>query len=148
MGSMPQTVIAIDPGDEHVGLAGWRAWEEEISAVEAPASEAPDEIALLLTSAARNGVRIHLVIEEFVLYPWAAVQQSWSPMLTAEMIGMLKWEARRTGATWSTQGANIKKPMAAQLRGRGIRRVGVGTHASDAELHLYHYLLKEGLWRT
>jgi hypothetical protein len=150
----PRSVIAVDPGDEHVGIAGWM-WmgQPPVQAAEVQARDAPVLIDDVLRSAERNGVVTVLVIEEFVLYPWAASAQSWSPMHTAEMIGQLKWIAESHGSSWVLQGANIKKPMAAQLRGRGVERVGKGTHASDAELHLYHYLfreglIKEGLWRT
>lgn len=148
MSNTPSCVVAWDPGDEHVGLSGWLRGGE-VYAREIHHTEAVGTFYGMVREAARSGVVLVMVWEEYVLYPWAAVEQSWSPMLTAQMIGAFRFICESNGVQYAEQGANIKKPIAGQLRGRGIQRVGQGTHARDAELHLYYYLLKEDVaWRT
>lgn len=133
-------VFAIDPGDRHVGFASWHRLER--LAYEVDAAEAVSRLEQIL------GRGDLLILEEFRLYPEKAAAQSYSPMETSQMIGAMKLVARQKGADVVEQGAGIKKATRAQLRARGIKQVGEGGHARDAELHLLHYLLKEGLWRT
>lgn len=145
-------VLAVDPGDAHVGLAGWRKsgvaeGAGNVACMEIDAPEAPEEVRDILVVALRTGERCVLVVEEYVLYGGArGAAQTWQPMLTSEMIGALKFIAKELGVAVVEQGAGIKKPTRAQLEPRGIDQIGSGTHERDAELHLLHYLLKEGLW--
>jgi len=146
-------VLAIDPGDAHVGIASWGGarpddrdaifdWEG-VLAYEESAARAVDLIDQILAIKSSDAI---LVLEEFRLYPDRAREQSWSQMQTSEMIGAIKLVARRRGVKVVEQGASIKKATRAQLKKRGIKQVGKGGHARDAELHLAHYCLKEGLW--
>lgn len=146
-------VIAVDPGDAHVG---WAAWCHSygsggdgmsVSRVgELHASDAVPFVDHTLERVQGRPARAVLVVEEFILYPDKERTQAWSPLRTSRMIGALEWVARTRGAEFVEQGANVKKATAAQLQARGIDRKGVGPHARDAELHLVHYLVKEGLW--
>lgn len=133
-------VVAFDPGDEHVGVAWTSGDDRLVWAEELAATAAPHWLQAWLES--RPVVAV--VIEAFVLYPGEAYAQSWSPMLTSQMIGVLKWIAEQAGVPHVEQGADIKRPTRGNLRGRGIRQVGTGTHARDAELHLWYYLLRHG----
>lgn len=138
-------VLAIDPGDRHVGWARWRRRGESVVAGEVDADAGAGFVDVVLNVATRSKLPAVLVIEDFVLYPGQDKRTAWNPMLTSEMIGQLKWIASMRGVPVVLQGANIKKPTRHQLKPRGITQVGSGTHARDAELHLYHYILKEGL---
>lgn len=134
--------LAIDPGGVHVGWAlsipgadpGY--WAGEWTVTEA--------IARVREFCQGNGgtdeEARELVIEEYRLYP--GVKQEWSSMETSQLIGKLKLIAEDAGIPWLEQGANIKKPTQRQLRARGIKLVGRGTHARDAELHLWYRKLR------
>lgn len=149
-------VIAIDPGDVHVGMAEFeeghcvQAWEET------PAG-ALFYVAERLVANDFDA----LVIEEFRLYPWKAQQQAFSQMKTAELIGAFKllWATNGqmivTGTVpntiWYQQGAAIKKPIDKHLKARGVTMLAdenkAGGHARDAELHGYHFLSNNPLNR-
>jgi hypothetical protein len=128
-------IVAVDPGDEHVGVAWWELTTGRATEVNADVAAAA--IARLIVNAEA------LVIEAFVLYPHTAASLSWQPMRTAEMIGALKWIATGLGVRVVEQGANIKLPTRRQCKARGIDYTGPASdHARDAWLHLQHYLLK------
>lgn len=114
---------------------GWMAYEET-------AERAVDAIAQVLAFKSSDAV---LVIEEFRLYPDKSEAQAFKAMKTSEMIGALKLVAKQYKVPVVEQGAGIKKATRAQLRARGIKQVGRGDHARDAELHLLHYILKNGI---
>lgn len=137
-------VLAVDPGDAHVGWARWT--KAGVVTGEIDAELAAGFVDVVLNVAVHHRIyRSVLVIENFVLYPGQDRRTTWNPMLTSELIGMLKWIASQRRVPVVLQGADIKKPTRAQLKPRGIKQVGSGSHARDAELHLYQYLLKEGL---
>ena len=142
-------VLAIDPGDAHVGMAEFeegrcvQAWEEN------PAQS------LYYAQSMMREYRIDaLVIESFELYPWKAQQQAFSQLRTCQLIGAFKLLFVSNGTMeitgqhppflWYQQKATIKKPIAAKLKARGIPLLadesGSGGHARDAEWHGYHFL--------
>lgn len=113
---------------------------------QAPAEDAPDMFERELR-VANDGVVREVVVEAFRLYPNRAKSQSWSPMETAQLIGVLKYLAGKASVPVVEQGADVQKPMAAQLEARGIELIQAGPHAKSAQLHLWHRLLKEGYVR-
>lgn len=130
-------IIAIDPGDVHVGMctlpAAGSAWSEMQTWTTQP-TEALDYL---------HDVRFNidvLVVEEFRLYPWRTKSQSFSQMLTCEMIGALKlarrWHFPMAGLCM--QPALIKRSTEAIMRGRKIALRG-SRHAKDAQLHAYYW---------
>lgn len=139
-------VLAIDPGDIHVGWAEYNSADPPIRAGEWTADEAVERVGYELKMGIVGMLDVVLVVEEFVLYPGQDRRTTWTKQSTSEMIGALKHVARQLEVPVVEQGANIKKPTRAQLPARGIHQVGSGTHARDAELHLYYYILKEGIW--
>lgn len=139
-------VVAVDPGDKHVGIAWWRSRNGERVAETHTAELAVGAVEKLLEVGDEGAVV--LVIEEFRLYPGKDKPQAYSQMETSEMIGALKYVARKLGVPAVEQGAYIKNPTRRQLRARGIVQVGDTVHAKDAELHLIHYCLKEGKWKS
>ena len=140
---MANKTIAIDPGDIHVGVAyfnpygpDWEDWEVETW------EWSPTEICEgLICMCTRNQIE-EIVIEEFVLYEQEYANQAWSPMLTSQLIGAIKLIAHMFRIPLTEQGASIKKPTRAQLRGRGIPQVGKSVHEEDAELHGYYRMLR------
>lgn len=131
--------LAIDPGDVHVGWAYDMTDGRDLPTTgEWRPTEAVDRVVDMMT---KNLVD-ELVIEEFVLYPEQALNQVWSPMLTPQLIGGLKVVAYFFHIPVVEQGANIKKPTERQLSARKIKRVGKGSHARDAELHLHYRRLR------
>lgn len=152
-------VIAIDPGDEHVGVALWEHGGPGVEAHTATNANFAANVHADLCQGARNvagGPRnlIVVVIEEFRLYADQASAQSWKEMSTSELIGAIKMVAWQVGNTYfmndpsrgdliiCQQGANIKKPTRRQMKARGIPVTGGTLHARDAEEHLWYYLLR------
>jgi len=86
-----------------------------------------------------------VVVEEFRLYPAHAKAQAWSSFGTVEVIGVLKEWCRREGIPIVLQPASIKRPTTAILKSHGTTMMsrGNGGHAKDAELHGWHYILKQ-----
>lgn len=131
--------LAIDPGDKHVGWAYSEldapGWDTEVG--EWSPTESIDKVVFLMTHDKID----ELILEEFILYEWEAKKQAWSQLKTSQLIGGLKVVSYFFRIPVVEQGANIKKPTEAQMRGRGIPRVAPPSsniHASDAELHLVH----------
>lgn len=128
-------VVGIDPGDKHVGVAHWTRTKGMRSA------ELDAEKALPILDRLIEG-KTALIIEKFVLYSGKAQAQSWSPMLTAQMIGALKWIAAGHDVPVFEQGADIKNATRQQCRARRLEWDRSSVHASDARLHLWHWLLR------
>jgi hypothetical protein len=129
-------ILAVDPGDKHVGTALWRFDRPAIRAKEYDATEWLPIFSCLIR-------RVDVVIiEEFRLYACKAAAQSGSPMATAEMIGAMKWIAWSAPVPVVMQPASIKKPTERQALARGLVCNVKSRHAADAWLHLVYYLLR------
>ena len=131
-------VIAIDPGDKHVGVV--HNLNGHVTAFEYDA----DVWLISFEALLRCEVDV-VVVEAFRLYPDKAQSLSRSRMKTSEMIGAIKWIASKAGCRVVEQGAAIKTPTRAQCKARGIDIVDSSTHAQDALLHFYYYLLRNKL---
>jgi hypothetical protein len=134
-------MLAVDPGDEHCGMAVFVdrecRWTGEMR---------PEGLYDWLSTGAALWAREKLrwdviVVEEFRLYPGAAATQTWSSFGTVEVIGVLKEYGRRENVAVVMQPASAKKPVRAILKAKGVKLKGRGDHAKDAELHGWHYLL-------
>ncbi len=138
---MPR-ILAIDPGDKHVGWAyaprGFLLGVAAVQTGEWRPGEAVNAVVHMMT----KDMVAELVVEEFVLYEDKAREQSWSKLQTPQLIGALKVIAYFFRIPVVEQPAYIKKPTRAQMRGRGIRVSRGSIHAKDAELHLVHRLLR------
>lgn len=129
--------LAIDPGDLHVGWA--RSLDSGlVRAGEWSPADCCNEVIFLMT---QNKVD-ELIIEEYVLYPKEYQNQVWSDFRTPQLIGALKHIAWMFRVPVVMQGASIKTSTRNQLKARKIRLVGPSIHARDAELHLYHRILR------
>ena len=123
--------LAIDPGDVHNGVAYFtcldrrliRHWTRDLKR---------DTLFGLVETAVVDG----FVIEEFRLYPELAREQGYSDFPTVEVIGVVKYLARKRDLPCVVQGASIKSksrrigerldPNKGRIRslgtGRGTRR--------------------------
>lgn len=133
-----QVIVGIDPGDQHVGYAVW----DKLNGIRSR-ELTPNECCGLIESGLPEPDV--LVIEEFRLYPDKAGAQSWSPMLTAELIGALKWIAKGKGTPVVLQPAYVKIPTARRCTAQRLEWKVLSGHASDARLHCFHYLLRQGI---
>ena len=148
--------LGMDPGDIHVGWAyhiGLVNLEYAITGEWRPMEACRKVKEMIL-----GGKIDEIVMEEHRLYDKNYENQAWSPFKTVQLIGAIKWIAQDYAPerSWKCpvhgegpgihvheQGATIKKGTRAQLKARGIRQVGHGTHALDAELHVWHRYLRE-----
>lgn len=148
--------MALDPGDIHVGWALHTGLPDLRQAL--TGEWRPKEACRAIKFMIQAGDVDEIIMEEYRLYDRKYEDQAWSPFLTVQLIGAVKWIAEDTAPdrTWHCaqcgdgigihvheQGATIKKGTRAQLPRRGIIQVGDGTHARDAELHLWKRVLTE-----
>jgi hypothetical protein len=150
----PACVIAIDPGDTHVGVSIGHC--SEISGGSYLVMSLEMEYIATLEFVQQmidlGWVQV-LVIEDFKLHRDKAMAQVGSRMMTSRMIGALHlmWhqtEQRFPGKLEITMyEADTKKTMRGLLKALGIPPVPSGNsiHARDSQLHFWHYcLVQEG----
>lgn len=149
--TQPAILVAIDPGETHVGIARFesrddgRRWE----CVRTGEFDQPQAFRYLANSL-WGGVDV-VVYEVWQIYPHTAQSLVGSKCETAECIGVIKYlcssYAGRTGLV--SQGADIQTPTQAILRQRKMKSRAkadrTGPHAFSAELHGWCYLLQNGL---
>lgn len=147
--------LAIDPGDVHVGLAefapndrGWECvWAGEMT---------PDDFLPWFVRGLRQRAWDHVVLESWKLFPESAPVYVGSDMPTSRLIGSIQalvafvpeddgWMTERPPIFM--QDPQIKVPTRGVLKRRKLRSTAkrlrvTGDHASDAELHGYHWLLR------
>lgn len=147
-----QSFIAVDPGEEHCGVAIFVVFMGE--------NGEPDVECRMTTEHTPEGLFDNLrvwgalhgnskgtfdmfVVESFRLYPEKMHSLAYSELRTVEVIGVLRERARCDGVPFITQPALVKKATEGQLKSRGIALKSKGSpHAHDAELHGWHYWLK------
>lgn len=151
---MLQSIIAIDPGEHHNGVALFTiAMDPETGLPECECTFTTEHTPEGLFDNIKvwgamkgnsKGAFDVMVVEAFRLYPEKMNSLAYSELRTVEVIGVLRERARQEGVAFVTQPASIKKATEGQLRSRGIKlkSKGSGGHAKDAELHGYHYWLR------
>lgn len=136
-----QRILSIDPGEVHCGTALWLGGKC-VSVKE----YAPGALFAYLEDMLRSQSLDLVVMEEFRLYPWKAVEQGFSQLKTVETIGVVRYLVARWGMTIPLieQPALIKKPTEGHMRAGGVKHRAVvekaGGHCKDAESHGYWYL--------
>lgn len=136
---MTGSVVAIDPGDVHCGMA------IGVDRVEAAWECAPWEAIQFVKDWLAGGGGEALVVEGFWLYPDKAMSQVGGQLKTVELIGVLRYlhAVGGEGVNWAEQQASIKVPTRSILSARKIKSVAkaskAGGHAADAELHWHYY---------
>jgi hypothetical protein len=141
-------ILALDPGETtgwaytntrwvgegeaklyHGDFRGWEDLEAFIRGsafpLSPPATEHPTDV---------------VIIEKFVLYPWAGAQQTWSDFPTIEVIGVAKFLAAKVDA-------RVVMQPASDAKSKWIKRAPVkgNRHEKDAQRHLLVFLKREGL---
>jgi hypothetical protein len=148
-----QSIIAIDPGATHNGVAlftismgpdGLPECDCTFTTEHTPEGLFDNlKVWGAMKGNSKGGFDV-MVVEKFVLYPEKAASLAYSELRTVEVIGVLRERARQEGVAFVTQPASVKKATEGQLRARGIelKSRGSGGHAKDAELHGWHYWLR------
>lgn len=163
------TGLAIDPGEEHCGLAWFVKDPDTGWACTMTREVKPDTGTDLVAQALLYGDLDWIAMERFILFPDLAAAQTRKEMLTSEQIGAIKWlhrlnqqhiEAHQAGlpracngegclqvpVRLSMQPADVQKPMLGVLRKRGIKSTSkqekTGPHTLSAELHGWYYVTK------
>lgn len=149
---MLQSIIAIDPGEQHCGVAVFAVVMGEDGEPKMECRLTTEHTPEGLFDSLRVWASQHgnsklafdvMVVESFRLYPEKMASLAYSELRTVEVIGVLRERCRVEGVAFVTQPASIKKATEGQLRARGIALKSKGSpHAHDAELHGYHYWLK------
>jgi hypothetical protein len=165
-------VLAVDPGDDHVGVAaGVGLGQGAVTDDELLVSfeTTPSAWMLTLRSLAICGWVDVLVMEDFVLIPDRAMQQSGSRMHTARLLGAMGWlvadhnlevdyaisQAAENGGALPDGGGpavpiypfyqqpSIKATQQSILRSMGVKPepCGNSVHARDAQLHWWHFVM-------
>jgi hypothetical protein len=154
MEDIPVRILAIDPGDLHVGLADF---------VEDPTTDM-GWACVTATETTRDGMRERLVklidqpnqydsivVERFTLYPDVAMSLTGKEMATSEMIGAIQFAATLAGVPVIRQPASWQQPTRGMLKHLKLKstakRMKAGPHAFSAELHGWAYLMRSGVTR-
>jgi hypothetical protein len=92
----PTELIAIDPGDAHIGVAFFGRIDDQWYCQDAQQIDGPDDFEdmLLETLLTSDSIR-YVVFERFRLYEDKAAEQKGSEFRTAQMIGVIKFIVRQ-----------------------------------------------------
>lgn len=133
MGMTQWPLVAVDPGEEHVGIALFDMELPDEWWVQTALTLAPDAaIDRLWDMMLQRQIR-HLVVEEWRVHPGNS-GAAWSTCKTAEVIGALRYRARSLDTPFDTIPPRVKKPMGGWVRRTNTPLIGDTVHARDAEL--------------
>lgn len=154
LANMEAEIIAIDPGDPHVGMASFKRTKSGQWVCHGADESTPYQgVAHLVKCLPYLSA---VVVEEWQLYPDMVKTLTGSKCETARTIGMLQWVVHEYNPPGNPdlvplvfQPAQIQNPTKGLLRSVGIKstakRRGAGPHALSAELHGWHFLIRNGL---
>ncbi len=122
-------ILAIDPGDVHVGVATWHQ-NKFIDAWEVNSND-------ILTSVKQERPTL-IVIESFRLQPWRAKTQSWSSMDTSQQIGAIQYIATDIlDCSIRTQSSSIQSI----IKRTPFYRAHIDEHGKPSSPHAHSALL-------
>lgn len=136
-----RTLVAIDPGEKHCGVAVWEQGKGAWSQLQ-PYEVDPYALFYMIAGYEPHG-KVTVVMEEYKLYPWLLQQQGFSAVKTVETIGVVRWLCHCRDWTLVEQSATIKKPATGFMQTKGIEFRGTNQHMRDAEMHGWYWILKE-----
>jgi len=142
MDGMKGSMIAIDPGSEHCGVAVFVDGRCVMTTERKPV-DLYDSLAVWGSQHGNSKLRFDVVVcEDFKLDPKRMASLAHSRLETVKVIGVLEERCRRDGTTFVLQPASIKRATAAQAKRRlpRLMSMGSGNHCRDAEIHGWHYL--------
>lgn len=108
-----------------------------------PQEQAQSDFARFCLEARRQHKIPNLVIEEYRIYPGSIGAHYGKTIPTAECIGAFKWIVGRMGGSVTEHASDVKQTTHGMLRARGIKVTTSSEHAKDAELHMWHFVLKQ-----
>src|SRR5688572_29726798 len=123
-------MLALDPGSTHCGIAvfdGGRCVRAD--------TLRPNMLFQMLEKVDEKV----WVCEEWRSYPWR--NKPFDPVVTAEVIGVIKYLARKRRRELYMQPAMIKKPTAARVRAAEIELLPGTIHCQDAQLHGWYWTM-------
>ncbi len=131
----PYRWVSIDPGDRHVGFATW-AGPVCVGAVELTPEKCTDTLEALIAC----GRLQTIVYEKFALYAWNEKSMAGNEFETSQLIGVLKYLARKADLEIVGQFASVHKRIYklgwyVDLTPKELRKLpwwGHGGHAKDA----------------
>ena len=139
-------LVAIDPGDAHVGVAEFANTEggpTDWSCVWVKEMYPAEFVDWFEKARSRYD---EVIYEVFRLYPDKAMAQTGSEMLTAQLIGVIKYLARDAvgqPASWQQTALGVLRADGVQSRAKLER---AGDHCLSAELHGWAYLIQNNLY--
>jgi hypothetical protein len=148
--TLPEKWVSVDPGE----MTGYAIWHEAelVRASALPLWKVVTAVGFdLLRDKANRADDIELttwdllVIEDWQLYPWSAVDLSWDKQDTVRGIGALQFAAVALERQYVLQPAKIKeaaKSLGAQELFR--RPLHPNRHANDAIMHGVYYAAQAG----
>lgn len=133
--------LAIDPGIS----TGVATFKENGDLIRTETLKGKDQLYHYLSDMA-GGIDLTVIMEDFKLYPWKAMAQSWDRLETVRYIGAVEHWADSNGYDVVFQDPNIK--------GIGYKWAGISkpknhalSHETDAFVHGVYYLQKAGIRR-
>lgn len=133
--------LAIDPGIS----TGVATFKENGDLIRTETLKGRDQLYEYLANIASNEP-LDIIMEDFKLYPWKAMAQSWDRLETVRYIGAVEHWASLYGYLVVFQDPNIK--------GIGYKWAGISkpknhalSHETDAFVHGVYYLQKAGIRR-
>uniref|UniRef100_A0AAU6R580 Holliday junction resolvase n=1 Tax=Micrococcus phage Olihed TaxID=3092209 RepID=A0AAU6R580_9CAUD len=151
--------LAIDPGDEHVGLAEFECGPDKVWYCVWAGEKTPEEFLPWYVTGLRGDRWEWVVVESWHLFPESSKFYVGSDMPTSRLIGSIEALAAyipEDGAWFdepvavTRQDPQIKIPTRSVLKRRKLRSIArvlkvSGDHASDAELHGFKYMVDHKL---
>ncbi len=138
----PMDLIAIDPGDKHVGMARAIVDQDGTLTLTWWVTDPPSAIWLMEVEPYSVAV-----IESFELYPWLMHKQGYSELKTSQLIGVLTYLANKRGIRIVMQKASIKQRGFRVLRQHGLVVKHKAQHPKDAAAHAAYAIDKEAsIW--
>jgi hypothetical protein len=130
---MPSGLLALDPG----GTTGWAFFKDGHPRAAGQVPGNGEAVEALIDAKQPSLV----VIEEYVLYPWALKSQTWSDCPEAQLIGVIRFLCRKRSIPVLFQGANQAKAFSTDKR---LKQWGFllanKPHANDAIRHGIYYV--------
>lgn len=164
-GQVRERILAVDPGDVHVGVAEFALYPSEPWRVTWAGEMTPPEFLEHLARYLPRSRWDRLVVEEWRLFPEHAPRAVGSDMPTSRLIGGIQALVRFLSNTPTDLGVEpiepvmqspqIKIPTRSWLHRRKLRSVAkmlgvTADHATDAELHGYYWLIsnQKEIWNS
>jgi hypothetical protein len=140
----PVVYLALDPGDS----TGWATFDLGGSLVKQGTSRNYDGreglYKLLQEWHATCPDLTTVICEDYFLYPWKGKAQSWSPLETTRVIGVIEYWCFLTGRKLVLQPANIKS-IGYKYAGMKETTNKIASHAENAYIHGVFFLQKYGI---